>query len=961
MGRKLLILISVLFSMSAMFTLAARADEFLVFSASFDDDAEAELWDGGIIDDADPALGKSCLTVCNPVGDEMFGRSSHAFSYNGTVDLEAGVIYRLSMYAKSLDPYADTNRGSGIRFGDGDGGIVFEFGGIPDKWSTVYQYFMVPDSGSYSFSVELKNGGTDTGFMADELTIESMDITPDILTIIGERSLTIPYSGEISSVYRLGAYSSGGDEINILYGVSTITARDLPAGVTFDGGTGTVTVNEYCPDNSGFTLECTPPDFLSLEPITAEVSLTRNIFRNSDFSDGDSEWLYSDGAINSDSSGSYLTLYPQSTPYGYQASLSPDYSAVLIEGAMYVLRARVRVDDGPDSSVYSRNTAVSRDGEVVIDILDLPSRGWIDVTAAFTPDASGIYAITMNFTIPTYSSIDVANVTLSPEQPEETYITLHAPGNISIPDSSTTFPFSAYIRDQAGEIISDNCAVTIYPEKNGVSLTQNGLLVSPDAAAGEYELRAVSNSNSSMTASLSFTLSYSNVGDGGFEERRINEWWTAAAPAAMTIEADGGKYAHITSDEDFAIVLNNSYMRLYANRPYAFKSDVRGRGQTVTAFIETVGGDRVPLIQSDTDGGEIFELFQTDEELVGRLLLYISSDRGVSLDIDNIELFRAMVWVTAPIISGIIDSGAMVEASFSFFNNLDDSADPSDCVVSWYSQDPDTGESEYLGGGISFTVPASASGKYLYCEVTPICKVTGLSGAPMKSVPVMVGVSIEYHGGENTTVVPPDTGNEPAFPTLTPVVLEAPSGDLPFTDTEGHWAEEEISALYHAGIVTGVDSRSFNPAGYISRGELAAMICRAFGASGGRHGFYDVSPDSWYGKYVASVYALGIMDGTSDTAFSPDAPVSRELLAVTLVRVYEALGYTAPRSTLSWFYDSNDISGWAEDGVAKGVRIGLVNGTPNMTFAPKRGATRAEACVMMVRLLDAIRFAEENE
>ena len=103
------------------------------------------------------------------------------------------------------------------------------------------------------------------------------------------------------------------------------------------------------------------------------------------------------------------------------------------------------------------------------------------------------------------------------------------------------------------------------------------------------------------------------------------------------------------------------------------------------------------------------------------------------------------------------------------------------------------------------------------------------------------------------------------------------------------------------------------------------------------------------------------MDGTSDTAFSPDAPVSRELLAVTLVRVYEALGYTAPRSTLSWFYDSNDISGWAEDGVAKGVRIGLVNGTPNMTFAPKRGATRAEACVMMVRLLDAIRFAEENE
>ena len=958
--RRILIMITLL----VLIAVPAHVSASDTYVFSFEYRSEADLWDGGIFDDADSTNGVLSLAVNNPYGDEINGRVSHVFIYKDSIELESGAIYKISMDVKSLSAPSDSRRSTGIRFGDENRQLMFEFGGMSDKWTAVSQYFMVPESSDYSFSAELKDGTPDRGFLVDNIVIERIDILPETLTIVGDSTLNIPYSGEISSSYRLGAYSATGETINILSDFSVMSAKDLPAGVRFDSVTGTVTVSEFCPDNSSFKLVCQPPKFLSLSPITAEIFLTRNIFKNSDFSQGEDRWIYEPfGEINSNSSGNYLTLYTDlPSAYGYRATLKPDYAAVLLEGAMYVLRARVRVEGDSTSSVYSRNTAVSRDGEVTIDILDLPVGDWVDVIAAFTPDASGIYGITMNFFTPNAAALDISSVTLSPEPSEETYLTLHAPGNIAIPDTYTTFPFSVYVRDQAGSIIHSDCDVSLYPEGKGVTLSHNGIVVSPDAMIGEYRIIAESEYNPLMTETLTFTVSASNIGDGGFEERRVNEWWAAAAPAVMTIEDNGSKYAKIVSNNDYAIVLNNSYMRLYANTPYAFMADVvEGVRQTITVFIETTDGDRIPVIQSGTDEGRIFELFQVEEDLVGRTLLYISSDRYVDVGLDNIELFRAVVSVTVPTLSGILNPGETVEAHFDFFNNLDPTADPSDCIVSWYARYSSIDEAEYIGGGMTMTIPETAHGKYIFCEVTPICKLTGLSGDTMMSIPMIVGSSIEIEFFSDSSTAPPTTEDRPAFPTLSPVRLRRITTEMPFADAREHWAAEEILMLYQVNVVSGKGDDSFGPSDELTRAELAAMICRAFSAKGGNHGFSDVAPGSWYNGYVASVSALGIMNGVSDTRFAPDDPVSREQLVSALVRVYEAMGRTAQRSSLSWFFDYRDISSWAKNDVAKGLSLGIVNGTPTMTFAPHQNATRGEACVMLVRLIEYIEQLEREE
>ncbi len=369
--------------------------------------------------------------------------------------------------------------------------------------------------------------------------------------------------------------------------------------------------------------------------------------------------------------------------------------------------------------------------------------------------------------------------------------------------------------------------------------------------------------------------------------------------------------------------------------------------------MEKTDGEKIPLVQSELGGGRIFELFQTDYELVGRLVLYITSADGgeVELSLDNIELFRSIVSASSPVISGLTESGATLMAQFTFYNNMDDNFDSSACAISWYGMEAG-GEPKHVGSGFEFRIPAELVGKYVYFEVTPICAVTGLSGAPLQSVPVSIG-EIQYSQPEENEEKPPVT-KPPVTekPVLSPVALSEKT-ESPFTDME-HWSAEYVLPLYNTGVVNGKTPFEFRPDDKITRAEFAALVCRAFRAKGGSCSFEDVPSDGWYYESVAALSSLGIINGTSEKTFSPDAFLKREEMIVILMRTYEAVGLEAEKSSVNRFYDHGDISEWAEDYVARGLAIGMVNGTEQSLFLPKRQATRGEACAMLYRLLETL-------
>lgn len=59
------------------------------------------------------------------------------------------------------------------------------------------------------------------------------------------------------------------------------------------------------------------------------------------------------------------------------------------------------------------------------------------------------------------------------------------------------------------------------------------------------------------------------------------------------------------------------------------------------------------------------------------------------------------------------------------------------------------------------------------------------------------------------------------------------------------------------------------------------------------------------------------------------------------------------------FADRNQISSWAKHGVATSVQAGIIQGVQPDRFAPDQDATRAEASVMLKRMLQYLTFINE--
>ncbi|MCI9643296.1 MAG: hypothetical protein HFF97_01000 [Oscillibacter sp.] len=109
---------------------------------------------------------------------------------------------------------------------------------------------------------------------------------------------------------------------------------------------------------------------------------------------------------------------------------------------------------------------------------------------------------------------------------------------------------------------------------------------------------------------------------------------------------------------------------------------------------------------------------------------------------------------------------------------------------------------------------------------------------------------------------------------------------------EKEWYAGAVETAYHQGAITSQDG-SFRPNDPVTRSEAASMLVRALGY-GSIAGliqdmslpFRDVKANN---GYIVMAYGLGLMDGASVTAFSPDGHVTREQAAAILMRLHDKL------------------------------------------------------------------------
>ncbi len=176
-----------------------------------------------------------------------------------------------------------------------------------------------------------------------------------------------------------------------------------------------------------------------------------------------------------------------------------------------------------------------------------------------------------------------------------------------------------------------------------------------------------------------------------------------------------------------------------------------------------------------------------------------------------------------------------------------------------------------------------------------------------------------------------------------------PAGAAVYSDVSANaWYAVAVDEVSHRGIMKGTSDLTFSPNASMSRGMLATTLNRLAGEPHSTAGlfFQDIEAGTWYIDSVIWCAEHEYMVGTDSTHFSPDLPLTREQLATVLWRY--AGKPPASSSVTASFTDNASVSYWARGGVSWCVYAGLLNGKPNNLLDPQGTVTRAEMAQVLL-------------
>ncbi len=170
----------------------------------------------------------------------------------------------------------------------------------------------------------------------------------------------------------------------------------------------------------------------------------------------------------------------------------------------------------------------------------------------------------------------------------------------------------------------------------------------------------------------------------------------------------------------------------------------------------------------------------------------------------------------------------------------------------------------------------------------------------------------------------------------------------------GHWASGAIERLAAMLIVNGTSKETLDPDKWTTRAEFIAMLMRALKIEAeGELTFTDIRPGSWYEEAIASAVGAGIVTGKSDSIFDPNGRMTREEMVTVMMRAYRVLKGTDLNETeASAFNDEAAVASWGLNAVRAAASLQIIQGRTPSLFAPKETATRAEAVIMLTRIMN---------
>ena len=264
--------------------------------------------------------------------------------------------------------------------------------------------------------------------------------------------------------------------------------------------------------------------------------------------------------------------------------------------------------------------------------------------------------------------------------------------------------------------------------------------------------------------------------------------------------------------------------------------------------------------------------------------------------------------------------------------------------------------------------PAADAGEAPAVEVKVPASVT--AEAPVKvTVPVdadgpgygVVVYAVDADGNE--AVLPKcgvDADGNAVFEAAGDVTIKVVDAASEFPDVAGTWyGEQGVADFVSArGILTGVPQADgalrFEGDAATTRAMFVTMLHRAESCPDAEGAGFDDAAGLWFEEAAAWGEASGVVDGYGGSSFGGDDPVTREQMAVFLMRYAEHLGLdTSARADLSEFPDGSEASPWASRAMSWAVAEGLFSGRDGR-LDPTDGATRAEASAVVMRFINGM-------
>ena len=209
------------------------------------------------------------------------------------------------------------------------------------------------------------------------------------------------------------------------------------------------------------------------------------------------------------------------------------------------------------------------------------------------------------------------------------------------------------------------------------------------------------------------------------------------------------------------------------------------------------------------------------------------------------------------------------------------------------------------------------------------------------------GKVVAHESGESTITVTTSKGK------TSKCKVYVDTKEFNFTDVpKDKWYYNTIKEAYNLGLVSGTTETTFSPNAPMNRGMVATVLHRMAGSPAVSYSeiFPDVAKGKYYSNAVTWAAKEKIISGYKDGRFGPGDNITRQDMAVILYNYASKNGGDMSKvKDLETFKDGKTVSSYAQKAMKWAVGNGIISGTSDGKLNPKASATRAECTKMLLQ------------